>query len=475
MTIFTLAHRSLAITGARISPSCSAWRRPWRCSAGRCWSATRCAAACAISRSAVSAAPTTSSRPPASSATDRSRRTCRRRSVPPPLIVATGFVTHEPSGRRAGSVLVYGVDERFWTFHGLEPPDGVLHSPALAAELGAAARRRAADPAAAPSEIPLESLFARKEEIGPHRAADAGRRAAARAAWRVLAAAAAGRRSARCSRRCGGSSAISASADQVNTVLVGSATMPRSRVSCALRDARATSASASASTDDERRGRGRERERHHQRGASEAVGAGPAAQSMKPATPMPVFTYLANTMRNGDRAVPYSLITAPICAQSSASAPPRLHARHRLPPDADRPERLDGARARRHGRRPRRDRVLPLGRQRRPPTKTASFTVAPSCRWPDSRPIGISRRSIRASPAPRAWPTGIRRFRSIWRKCGKRREVLGRLPRHAEGLHPVRARPRAVADAIRRRDLPAFRPPAPPEGGPAAQFTVRRN
>jgi len=53
------------------------------------------------------------------------------------LIVANGFVTNEASGRRAGTVLVYGVDERFWQFHGLPAPDGVWISPALAAEIGA--------------------------------------------------------------------------------------------------------------------------------------------------------------------------------------------------------------------------------------------------------------------------------------------------------------------------------------------------
>src|SRR6187401_328042 len=50
------------------------------------------------------------------------------RSVP--LIAARGFITHEASQRRASSVLVYGVDERFWRFHGLEPRDGVFVSPA---------------------------------------------------------------------------------------------------------------------------------------------------------------------------------------------------------------------------------------------------------------------------------------------------------------------------------------------------------
>src|SRR5499426_3853766 len=55
-----------------------------------------------------------------------------------PLISATGFVTHEASSRRAAGVVVYGVDERFWAFHGLPNHPGVLLSPSLASELGAA-------------------------------------------------------------------------------------------------------------------------------------------------------------------------------------------------------------------------------------------------------------------------------------------------------------------------------------------------
>ena len=38
-----------------------------------------------------------------------------------PLIVADGVVTEQESGRRAGRVKVYGVDERFWRFHGVDP------------------------------------------------------------------------------------------------------------------------------------------------------------------------------------------------------------------------------------------------------------------------------------------------------------------------------------------------------------------
>src|SRR5881392_3410776 len=57
-----------------------------------------------------------------------------------PMIVASGVVTHEASGRRAAGVLVYGVDDRFWAFHGKGASTGVLLSPALYQELGAATR-----------------------------------------------------------------------------------------------------------------------------------------------------------------------------------------------------------------------------------------------------------------------------------------------------------------------------------------------
>lgn len=96
---------------------------------------------------------------------DRLRERSPAASVAP-LIVANGFVTHEPSGRRAGSVVVYGVDERFWSFHGVQPPDGPVVSPALAEELAAQGGDTLLVRLQRPSEIPIESLFGRKEEIG---------------------------------------------------------------------------------------------------------------------------------------------------------------------------------------------------------------------------------------------------------------------------------------------------------------------
>ena len=93
-------------------------------------------------------------------------RTALGASATAPLIVADAFVTLESSGRRASKVVVYGVDERFWTFHGLPPVDGVMISPALASEVGGKEGDVLLTRLQKPSEVPIESLFGRKEDIG---------------------------------------------------------------------------------------------------------------------------------------------------------------------------------------------------------------------------------------------------------------------------------------------------------------------
>jgi putative ABC transport system permease protein len=87
-----------------------------------------------------------------------------------PLIVLEGLVAHEPSGKRAAGVQVYGVDERFWKFQGLPgtPPRGreVFLSAALAQELGAASGDAILLRIPKFSAIPLETLHGRKEDLG---------------------------------------------------------------------------------------------------------------------------------------------------------------------------------------------------------------------------------------------------------------------------------------------------------------------
>lgn len=87
-----------------------------------------------------------------------------------PIFALEGIVTHQSSGLRAGNVSVYGVDERFFEFHGVEvatPTGGqVWLSPDLAAELGAAESDAVVLRVARPTDIPLDSLHGRKDDVG---------------------------------------------------------------------------------------------------------------------------------------------------------------------------------------------------------------------------------------------------------------------------------------------------------------------
>jgi putative ABC transport system permease protein len=89
-----------------------------------------------------------------------------------PLVVARATVSVQGSDAGAGNVAVYGVDDRFWRFHGLDadvqgPLDrDAFISPALAGETGLAAGGIALVRLQRPSDVPLESLHGRKEDIG---------------------------------------------------------------------------------------------------------------------------------------------------------------------------------------------------------------------------------------------------------------------------------------------------------------------
>ena len=86
-----------------------------------------------------------------------------------PLVVAQGLVTEQSGNRRAGQVRVYGVDDRFWQFHRVPGVTGphdrdALISPSLAQELAAGPGASILVRVQRPSDIPLESLFGRKDE-----------------------------------------------------------------------------------------------------------------------------------------------------------------------------------------------------------------------------------------------------------------------------------------------------------------------
>jgi ABC-type lipoprotein release transport system permease subunit len=234
-----------------------------------------------------------------------------------PLIVATGFVTHEASGRRAARVLVYGVDERFWRFHGEEESEpGVFISPALAAETGARDGDVLLTRLQRPSEIPVESLFGRKDEVGrtvrltltrvlPRERlgefALAPQQADVRAVFAPL-------------RRIQRDLGVT---NQVNTVLVagGQASAPALRPALRLEDLGVrleTAADPPTLVVESASGVLSDAVEEATRRAGERLGL----------TPTPVFTYLANTIRNGDREIPYSLIAATDLVLFPVSASP---------------------------------------------------------------------------------------------------------------------------------------------------------
>lgn len=87
-----------------------------------------------------------------------------------PMIIIEGAVVNEENSLRSAGVQIYGVDERFWQFHGkrVEPAkeNEVLLSESLAKELDAEANAELMIRLQKPSDIPIESLHGRKEELG---------------------------------------------------------------------------------------------------------------------------------------------------------------------------------------------------------------------------------------------------------------------------------------------------------------------
>ena len=87
-----------------------------------------------------------------------------------PVVMVQGFVSGQENGRRVGQVLVYGVDDRFWTFHGVDvtgPPDREAYlSAPLARELAVGDGDAVLVRVQRPSAIPLESVHGRKDDVG---------------------------------------------------------------------------------------------------------------------------------------------------------------------------------------------------------------------------------------------------------------------------------------------------------------------
>jgi putative ABC transport system permease protein len=87
------------------------------------------------------------------------------------IVAIDGLVAHPANGTRASNVAIYGVDERFFRFHGkplAEPLTGrdALASPALARELSAASGDGLLVRLRQPSAIPAATLHGRRDELG---------------------------------------------------------------------------------------------------------------------------------------------------------------------------------------------------------------------------------------------------------------------------------------------------------------------
>jgi putative ABC transport system permease protein len=233
-----------------------------------------------------------------------------------PLVVVQGFVSDQESGRRAGQVRVYGVDDRFWRFHGVDAvsgPEGLdaLLSPALAEQLGARVGGTVLIRVQRPMDIPLESLHGRKDEVGQTLRLDV-RQIVAREALGDFA----------LDAQQGGVRAVFVPlavlqeeierADRVNALLLSAkpesaadagdvlARLVRDEVQLADVGLRLRALNAGGTSVESDAGLL----------TDEQVTAAQAGLTAAGAESTPVFTYLANTLRVGAREIPYSLVTA---------------------------------------------------------------------------------------------------------------------------------------------------------------------
>jgi len=88
-----------------------------------------------------------------------------------PMVVAQGVITMQIGDGRAGGVSVYGVDDRFWQFHGVSGVTGPQNrdaflSPALTRELGAVVGDTILIRLQRPTDVPIESVYGQKDDIG---------------------------------------------------------------------------------------------------------------------------------------------------------------------------------------------------------------------------------------------------------------------------------------------------------------------
>ncbi|MCC6389968.1 MAG: ABC transporter permease [Bryobacterales bacterium] len=231
-----------------------------------------------------------------------------------PMFAIEGIATHAASGR-AAKVAVYGVDDGFWKFHGVhlarEAPAGrtVLVSPSLAGEMEIKPGDAVVLRLDKPSEIPIESLHGRKDDVVRSLRLTAGgvlpeegmgefslrpSQAGVRAVFVSLA---------RLQRELG-------QAGKANVILLSSSgVLPAGRLSQLVRQ-RATLEDLGVRVKALSDVRQLSVETASMVVNDSLAAAGEAAARELNLTVQPVLTYLVNSMQAGGRELPYSLVTA---------------------------------------------------------------------------------------------------------------------------------------------------------------------
>jgi ABC-type antimicrobial peptide transport system permease subunit len=209
-----------------------------------------------------------------------------------PLIVMQGVVTSEKDGRRASNVAVYGVDDRFFQFNGYsqQPPSNTnaLLTPALSRELGVQPNGTVLLRLEKPSAIPRESIQGRKEDSGRTLRLTAAGDAPGFALQPSQADVSAIYVSLRRLQR------DLALPSRVNTLLLPSAQFPKDKITLDDLGIKIRTLPSGLSIE-----------------TSSAVMSDSLVAAVKAVAPnaQPIFSYVANSIRIGDREVPYSIVT----------------------------------------------------------------------------------------------------------------------------------------------------------------------
>jgi putative ABC transport system permease protein len=239
-----------------------------------------------------------------------------------PIIAIEGFVTHQESARRATGIQVYGVDDRFWKFHGQKlggiDTNTVLVSEGLADELGAQVGQALLVRVEKPSVVPISSLHGRRDDIG---------RTLRLSVARVLSPEALGEFSFHSQQGRARSVFVSLGRLQreleqtgrINTILLRMAgTRPADAADSEFRLATAEAAVREVATLEDLGLRVRALPIRGALAVESVAGllndqtaaAIEAAAGTQGLLTMPVLTYLANQLRFGERVTPYSLVAA---------------------------------------------------------------------------------------------------------------------------------------------------------------------